>query len=187
MEIQKIFSDYEGEEKLYSVLMNEEELALYQEMFSDEEEKLNMGDRIANAFDKNPLTIKALRKIQRDIYSNDRETQKKAVKKKAKIDAAVGGGLGAGIGAIIGHGAGGKKGAALGSLLGAAGGAISTGVGSYVGGRLGTKAQHALRKSGGGGVYDDRIAREADRLAMLDGEMSKAEFKKKWYRNKEAR
>ena len=39
MEIQKIFSDMYDEERLYSVLLTEDEMNLYQAMFSDEEAK----------------------------------------------------------------------------------------------------------------------------------------------------
>lgn len=39
MEIMKIFSDVEGTEKLYSVLMNEEELALFSEVKEEAEKK----------------------------------------------------------------------------------------------------------------------------------------------------
>lgn len=37
MEIMKVFSDQYGDERLYSVLMNDEEMALYQAIFSDDE------------------------------------------------------------------------------------------------------------------------------------------------------
>lgn len=43
MEIMKIFSDTEGSERLFSVLMTEDELALFSDMKEEEEEKKGMS------------------------------------------------------------------------------------------------------------------------------------------------
>lgn len=43
MEIMKIFSDTEGSERLYSVLMTEDELALFSDMKEEEEKKKGMS------------------------------------------------------------------------------------------------------------------------------------------------
>lgn len=43
MKIQKIFSDMYDQERLYSVLMNEDEMYLYQSLFSDEEGEPKKG------------------------------------------------------------------------------------------------------------------------------------------------
>ena len=48
MEIMKIFSDTEGSEKLYSVLMTEDELALFSDMKKEEEKKgMSKGAKVA--------------------------------------------------------------------------------------------------------------------------------------------
>lgn len=47
MEIQKIFSDMYDEERLYSVLLTEDEMALYQYMFSD-------GDEVEEVVEEKP-------------------------------------------------------------------------------------------------------------------------------------
>ena len=48
MEIQKIFSDTEGSERLFSVLMTEDELALFSDMKEEEEKKgMSKGAKVA--------------------------------------------------------------------------------------------------------------------------------------------
>ena len=48
MEIMKIFSDTEGSERLYSVLMTEDELALFSDMKEEEEKKgMSKGAKVA--------------------------------------------------------------------------------------------------------------------------------------------
>lgn len=48
MEIMKIFSDTEGSERLFSVLMTEDELALFSDMKEEEEEKgMSKGAKVA--------------------------------------------------------------------------------------------------------------------------------------------
>lgn len=48
MEIMKIFSDTEGSEKLFSVLMTEDELALFSDMKEEEEKKgMSKGAKVA--------------------------------------------------------------------------------------------------------------------------------------------
>ena len=48
MEIQKIFSDTEGSERLFSVLMTEDELALFSDMKEEEDKKgMSKGAKVA--------------------------------------------------------------------------------------------------------------------------------------------
>ena len=48
MEIMKIFSDTEGSERLFSVLMTEDELALFSDMKEEEEKKgMSKGAKVA--------------------------------------------------------------------------------------------------------------------------------------------
>ena len=174
----KLFSEI-SEERYYSVLMTEEEYQLYK-VFSgkdedddvDEYEGLNYTDLMKNRFDKNPLTIKKLRKAKKEHLSKE--------KGKGRLTSAVRS-LG---GAAVGAGVGGATGGALGAVGGAAVGAGA----SYAADRAARRLRNKIRKSGGGGVIDDYYAREHDRLDTLDkGGMTKEEFKKKWYRNKEAK
>lgn len=169
------------EEKVYSVLMTEDELALFSEIqkeFADSYEDLNYGDLTRNIVDKNPFTIKKLRELKREHLSKE--------KGKGRGHSAlrsIGTATSGAIGGAIGGSKAGYKGAAIGALSGAAlGGATGYGVD-----RAARRLRNKIRKSGGGGIIDDVYAREADRLAMLDGEMSKADFKKKWYRNDQAK
>lgn len=169
----KVFSvrlDESGEEKLFSTTKKDS---------VDNYEGLNYSDLIANIKDKNPLTIKRLRKARREHLSKERG--------KGKLLSGVRGGVtgvgGAISGGVIGHALGGKSGAALGAMGGAAAGTAA----GYFGDRGLRAFRNKIRKSGGGGTIDDYNARKADRLAMLDGEMSKEDFKKKWYRHNQAR
>ena len=110
MEIQKIFSDYYDEERFYSVLMNEDELYLYQSLFSDEDEeevsgkglsglaKAGIGTAavgggvIGSKFLGKHLEKKAAKKLAEINYdlemssqlSKDRERLAKLAKKAAK-------------------------------------------------------------------------------------------------------
>jgi len=168
-------------EKVYSVLMTEEELALFSEIqkeFTDSYEDLNYGDLIKNLKDKNPLTIKKFRELNREHLSKEKG-------KGRGLSALRGTGVGA-AGAINGAVRGAERGGARGAVAGAVGGAVlGTAIG-YGADRAARRLRNKIRKSGGGGVIDDKFARESDRLAMLDGKMSKADFKKKWYRNDQA-
>ncbi len=170
----KVFSvclDENGEERLFSTTKKDS---------VDDYEGLNYSDIIANIKDKNPLTIKKLRKARREHLSKEKGKGKLS----SKIRGGINGALGAVHGGIIGHALlGGKSGAALGAMGGAAAGTAA----GYFGDRGARALRNKIRKSGGGGTIDDYYARKADRLAMLDGEMSKDEFKKKWYRHNQAR
>jgi hypothetical protein len=169
----KVFSvalDENGEERLFSTTKKDS---------VDNYEGLNYSDLIANVKDKNPLTIKKLRKARREHLSKEKGKGKLS----SKIRGGITGAVGAVHGGIIGHALGGKSGAALGAMGGAAAGTAA----GYFGDRGARALRNKIRKSGGGGTYDDYYARKADRLAMLDGEMSKDEFKKKWYRHNQAR
>lgn len=181
MKIQdKLFSEV-SEERYYSVLMTEDEYQLYK-IFSgkdkdedddvDDYEGLNYTDLMKNRLDKNPLTIKKLRKAKKEHLSKE--------KGKGRVISAIRATGGAALGAGIGGATGGAAGAIGGAIAGAAGG--------YAADRAARRLRNKIRKSGGGGTIDDAYAREYDRLDTLDkGGMTKEEFKKKWYRNKEAK
>lgn len=132
MEIQKIFSNTENEEeKLYSVLMTEDEVALYSEFqneFADVEGKRKeneyLGDRkkvLEMAHGKSTGKFADRSKKDED-YQEFYETGKLRTRRKVKEAAKLGALQGVG-GALIGHAIGGKKGAAIGGAIGAAGGA----------------------------------------------------------------
>lgn len=181
MEIQdRLFSEV-SEERYYSVLMTEDEYQLYK-IFSgkDEDEDddvdyyegLNFNDLVKNKIDKNPLTIKKLRKAKKEHLSKEKG-KGRAISAMRSLG-----------GATVGAGVGG----ATGGVLGAVGGAVVGGGATYAADRAARRLRNKIRKSGGGGTIDDHYAREYDRLDTLDkGGMTKEEFKKKWYRNKEAK
>ena len=57
MEIQKIFSEIDTDEKLYSVLMTEEELALFSEAIEDENNTATKIDRVSKTVGKVGLGV----------------------------------------------------------------------------------------------------------------------------------
>lgn len=190
MEIQdRLFSEV-SEERYYSVLMTEDEYQLYK-IFSgkdkeeedddvDEYEGLNYTDLLANRIDKNPLTIKKLRKAKKEHLSKEKGKGRLTSSIRAAVPAAYAAAGGATLGAM--------KGGTAGAILGGAAGAVAGGAGGYAADRAARRLRNKIRKSGGGGIIDDTYAREYDRLDTLDkGGMTKEEFKKKWYRNKEAK
>lgn len=129
MEIQKIFSNTENEEeKLYSVLMTEEEISLYSEFqneFADKRgENEYLGDRkkVLELAHGKPTGKFADRSKKDEDYQEFYETGKLRTRRKVKEAAKLGALQGVG-GALIGGAIGGKKGAAIGGAIGAAGGA----------------------------------------------------------------
>ena len=129
MEIQKIFSNTENEEeKLYSVLMTEEEISLYSEFqneFADKRgENEYLGDRkkVLELAHGKPTGKFADRSKKDEDYQEFYETGKLRTRRKVK-EAAKLGALHGATGALIGGAIGGKKGAAIGGTLGAVGGA----------------------------------------------------------------
>ena len=132
MEIQKIFSNTEDEnEKLYSVLMTEDEVSLFsefQEEFSDIKDKRGeneyLGDRkkLLEMAHGKPTGKFADRSKKDEDYQEFYETGKLRTSRKVKNAAKLGALQGVG-GAFIGGAVGGKKGAAIGGAIGAAGGA----------------------------------------------------------------
>ena len=182
----KHLKNKKAEEKQYSVLMTEDELRLYSEIldeiqreYADSYEDLNYTDLIQNTRDKNPLTIKKLREWKEEHLSKEKGKGRALSAVRSAVPGIVGGAIGAGYGY--------DKGKAAGAILGGlSGAALGAGAG-YGADRAGRRLRNKIRKSGGGGTYDDMYARKADRLAMLNGKMSKDEFKKKWYRNDQAR
>ena len=105
MIVQKIFSDSEGQEKIYSVLLTEDEMKLY----SASKKKSNPGNRLT---------------LADQDYLDDIDSEIKANKWSMP---AAGGLIGGTLGATIGGAAGGErhggKGMLIGGALGAAGGA----------------------------------------------------------------
>ena len=106
MEIQKIFSNTEDEnEKLYSVLMSEDELALFSEYIPGVT-KYDRTDRFKQMKDA-------------DVLAERKRSNAKSYISSAKsgvLGAAIGSGVGAVTGALTGKGV--KKGAKLGGLIG---------------------------------------------------------------------
>ena len=116
MEVQKIFSEVETGEKLYSVLMSEEEFRL----FSSATTKYDATDHYKTMKDS-------------DILAEKKKGNLKTYVKSGKAGV-VGGIIGAGVGAALGLRKGGvakmkegaKAGAALGGAVGLAGGLAAT-------------------------------------------------------------
>lgn len=129
MEIQKIFSNTENEEeKLYSVLMTEDEVALYSEFQSELADKRSeneyLGDRkkVLEMAHGKPTGKFDDRSKEDEDYQEFYETGKLRTRRKVRNAAKLGALQGVG-GALIGGAFGGKKGAAIGGALGAVGGA----------------------------------------------------------------
>lgn len=178
----KLFSTNEVElsesEKIYSVLMDEEELSLFSDFldeldeiekeFSDSKDdtKLKLSDRMNIGIYKH-LYGKRARKNERDrIDGVDRS------KKDAKQAAIAGGLLGVSMGGL----AGGTKGAAVGGAIGAATAAGT----AYVSSKAGTAARRALEKRSE--KYKASWDKQRDRLDVAEGKMSKEEYSKKHYK-----
>ena len=81
MEIQKIFSDQYDEERLYSVLMTEEELALFSEAMEEVEEpkKSSTGKKIAKGAGIAAGTVAALAAAGYGVKKGADAVNKKAV------------------------------------------------------------------------------------------------------------
>lgn len=155
MEIQKIFSNQYDEERYYSVLMSEDELALYEAMFSEEEEdpkkkgkglrtagKIGMGvgaagmvggRLLANSAEK---TLEKTGEFNKYLANLEPATKLKSVKERYK---AMQNGLGAeGAKAARRHIHGG-----MGIAIGGA--AALTGAGLYAAGKI--KQRRAIKKA----------------------------------------
>ena len=145
MEIQKIFSNTEDEnEKLYSVLMSEDELALFSEYIPG-----------VTKYDR---TDKFKQMKDADILAERKRSNAKSYISSAKsgvLGAAIGSGVGAVTGALTGKGV--KKGAKLGGLIGgslAGGGKLLATHGEreqnrFVNRRLGEAKRQAVRRETG--------------------------------------
>ena len=167
MEIMKVFSSYDNygneEERLYSVLMTEEELALFSEK---KEEKLKTGDKVGIWLQKHLNT----KKDREAVIEALEEGKWHKYGKQAAKGGAVGGAIG---GAIVGGMTRGAKGAAIGSALGSAIGASGAYLGSRAGGALrNLKAKHSRTTS-------EENKRIADRARVASGLMSKEEYLKR--------
>lgn len=174
MEIMKIFSDMEGDERLYSVLLSEDELVLLESMYSDGD-GLRTGDKVGIWTAKH-LQGKKDREAMIEAYDGPNGKGHKLGKRYAKYA-----GIGASLvtvpaGMVVGHGMAGKKGAALGAAAGAAYAGAAAG-GSYLGARAGVALNRKLRKHSRD--LDDRSQRVADRNKVADGKMTKEEYAKK--------
>ena len=167
MEIMKVFSSYDDygyeDERLYSVLMTEEELALFSEK---KEEKLKTGDKVGIWLQKHLNTKKGR---EATIEALEEGNWHKYGKQAAKVGA-VKGAIG---GAIIGGMTRGAKGAAVGSALGSAIGASGAYLGSRAKGALrNLKAKHSRSTS-------EENKRIADRARVASGLMSKEDYIKR--------
>ena len=167
MEIQKIFSNIEDpEENLYSVLMNEEEVALYSEMieelqmYSDKENepKLKTGDKVGIWAQKHLNT----KKDREAVIEGYGEGKWHKLGKRAAIYGGIGGAIGGGI-----------AGGPIGAAAGGAGGAI----GGYAGTRLGGALRNVMAKHSGSAY--DKNQRIADRARVANGDMTKEQYAKK--------
>lgn len=96
--------------------------------------------------------------------------------KRGGISGALAGGL---TGAMIGGLSGGKK-AALGALIGSGYGGVVGSGGGYIGTRLGLKGNKALRKRFE--KFDEQNLKAVDLMRVSNGDMTKSEFKKKYYK-----
>lgn len=175
MEIQKIFSNVEDpEENLYSVLMSEDEVALFSEMieelqmYSEEEDspKLKTGDKIGIWAQKHLNT----KKDREAVIEGYGEGKWHKLGKRSAIYGGAGGAIGGAIGLGLGGGA---KSAALGAAAGGAGGAI----GGYAGTRLGGALRNVMAKHSGSAY--DKNQRIADRARVANGDMTEEQFAKK--------
>ena len=171
MEITKIFSNVEDpEENLYSVLMSEDEVALYSEMieelqmYSDKEDdpKLKTGDKI-NIWAQKHLNTKKDREAVIEAYG---EGKWHKMGKRAAIYGGVGGAISGGV--VGGH------------LRGAKGAALS-GAGSAAAGYAGARSSGALRNTMAkhSGSVSDENKRIADRARVANGDMTKEQYAKK--------
>lgn len=181
MEIQKIYSEIDTDEKIYSVLMSEDELALFSEIQKEKDDtKLKLSNRL------NILGYKLSGKRGRDYDRAVLEGDTKKVLKHDAKDAAIGTGVGslgaAAIGAYL------KKGEGKKAMLKAAGksGAVGAGLGAlagatYLGGSyLGVKANQAIQKKSA--KAREMKEQRLDEMKVAEGNMTKAEFAKKWYK-----
>ena len=175
MEIMKIFSSYDDygyeDERLYSVLMSEDEVALYSEMieelqmYSDkkkDEPKLKTGDKI-DIWAEKYLNTKKDREAMIEAYGEGKWH-------KMGKRSAIYGGAGGAIGGGLIHGA---KGAALGAAIGGAAGAS----GGYAGARIGGALRNTMAKHSG--KVSDENKRIADRARVANGDMTKEQYAKK--------
>ena len=160
MEIQKIFSDMYGEERLYSVLMTEEELALFSEVKENKNKKKNKNkDRIELRNIKSHRGLGRslimggaipayLGKKKAESLDDEGASDAEIIDKSAKHAAKAGAALGA-LGTVAGTIAGGVNGGVRGALNGAAGGlgagSLAT-VGAYLGARKNAEVRVAKRK-----------------------------------------
>ena len=168
MEIMKVFSSYDDygyvDERLYSVLMTEEELALFSEK---KEEKLKTGDKVGIWIQKHLNTKKDREAVIEALEEGKWHKYGKQAAKGGAVGGAIGGAI---IGGIM---KGGAKGAAVGSALGSAIGASGAYLGSRVGGALrNLKAKHSRSTS-------EENKRIADRARVASGLMSKEEYIKR--------
>ena len=178
MEIMKIFSSYDDygyeDERLYSVLMDEDEVALYSEMIEElqmysekkDSPKLKTGDKIGIWTQKHLNT----KKDREAVIEGYGEGKWHKYGKRSAIYAGAGG---ATIGGIVGGLNRGAKGAALGAAALGAGSAT----GAYAGARLGGALRNVMAKHSGS--VSDENKRIVDRARVANGDMTKEQYAKK--------
>ena len=166
----RLWDEETNEEKLFSVnetILSEEGIEDREFSKKDDEDdtKLKLHHRLNIAGYK--MEGKLGRKLDKQNIEGD-------WKGTAKAGAALTAGstlAGAGIGAALGGKRGAKVGAAMGAGLGAASG---------VGATLGTAAVKGLRKVSS--RYDKAARQRLDEIKVAEGEMTKKEYKDKWYK-----
>lgn len=134
------------------------------------EKEMRFGDKIHIATNKH-LSWKKARRAAIDMLDDDSKTAKKGRHAMAKESAKVG--------AVIGGIAGGISGR---SLKGVAAGATVGAAGSYAISRVGTKLDRGYRNISS--QMDSQSRRVRDQVRVAEGEMTKAEFIKKYGKNK---
>ena len=165
MEIQKIFSEVDTQEKLYSVLMTEDEMVLFSE--ANKKKKMKSLDKANLWMYKHKG--KHLRKLDRDNinFGQDKEATKRELLRAGALTA-LSPAAGAGIGAALG----GKGGAEAGAIIG-------TGVGSGI--ALGTAAGYGIKKALlNNKIYRKSWEKQSDLIDVAENKMSEEEFINKW-------
>lgn len=166
--------------KKYSIIMTEDELALFSELQKQKETKLKPMDRFNVLSYK--LSGKRGRDEYRDILEGNTENMIKRDVKRGAIITGVGTLAGAGLGAYLRKGEGAKKMLKAAGKSGLAGLALGTGL---TAGRVGadyvdSKINKAIDKRSK--RARENKERELDLIDVAEGKLSKDQFANKWYK-----
>lgn len=166
--------------KKYSIIMTEEELALFSEIQKQKKTKLKPMDRFDVLGYK--LSGKKVRDDVRDMLEGNTENLIKRDAKRGAIITGVGTLAGAGLGAYLRKGEGAKKMLKTAGKSGLAGLALGTGLtagmvgidyaGSELGKAIDKKSKRARKNK----------ERELDLIDVAEGKLSKDQFANKWYK-----